>query len=829
MSRPVAHPSSRSLSALLHGLPPHIAERVFCVPPAEPEGAAPLHGEYVLYWMRTAVRGHENPALDAALLIAAQLGLPAFVYHALSERYPYASDRHHRFILEGARDVAAELAERGVGYAFHLERPGHRGPHLRTLATRAAVVITEDLPVAPLAGWTTSLAASIPAPVLAVDTACILPMRKIGRAWLRAFAFRAATGAERLERAQRPWPPLPGSDQSASKQPFVPTLPFQPIDLAHADLAELIAACEIDHLVAPVAHTVGGSQAGYRRWQDFLDTKLRGYAERRSDALVQGTSRMSAYLHYGQVSPLRIAREAAQRSEPDAEKFLDELLTWRDLAHVYCAYTPDHDTVAGVPEWARKTLREHQSDQRPGFYSWERLARGETGEPLWDAAQRSLLIHGELHNSVRMTWGKAIIPWTPDLDTALPLLIDLNHRYALDGRDPASYGGILWCFGQFDRPFPPSRPCLGIVRSKSLRTHAQSLSPLAYSAQVSRPASVSGQLPSVAVIGAGMAGLLCARTLADHRFSVQVFDKGRGPGGRMATRRTGDLAFDHGAQYFIARDPRFGRYVESWRSDGIVSEWQGRLGVLRAGEVVPKNDGLRRFVGTPGMSAVSRHLARSCNVRYGVRVGEVARQDGRWQLRSESGEELGTFDAVVLALPAPQAVPLLNAAPALAAQAAAVATTPCWAVMAAFAGAVDLPLDGAFIHGSPLSWAARDGSKAGRPQRQADGSECWVLHAGAEWSTAHLEDSPTDVAAALLDAFAAAVGKALPPVASATAHRWRYALTATPAESQCLYDPSLRIGACGDWCGGARVEAAFLSGMAMAGRIGALIHTWPAA
>lgn len=814
------HSPPRSLGELLSGLPAHLGERVFLVPPAAPESAPLQRGKYVLYWMRTAVRGHENPALDAALLLASRLGLPAFVYHALSERYPYASDRHHRFILEGARDVSAELAEQGIGYAFHLERTGHRGPHLRTLAADAALVLTEDLPVAPLTEWTGSLAGSIPTPVLAVDTACVLPMRRIGRAWLRAFAFRAATASERLARARQPWPPRPESEARARRQPFLPPLPFEPIDLATADLPELIAACEIDHLVAPVAHTVGGSRAGYERWQRFLASGLRGYAERRSDALIDGTSRMSAYLHYGHVSPLRIAREAAQRGA-DADAFLDELLTWRELAHVFCAHTPDHDTAQGIPDWARKTLREHEADPRPGFYSWERLARGETGEPLWDAAQRSLLVHGELHNSVRMTWGKALLSWTPEAESALRLLIDLNHRYALDGRDPASYGGILWCFGQFDRPFPPARPCLGIVRSKSLHVHAKSLPPLAYSAHVSRPASVSGRLPSVAVVGAGMAGLLCARTLADHRFTVHVFDKARAPGGRMATRRDGELAFDHGAQYFIARDPRFRRYVDSWCSDGVVSEWTGRLGVLQAGEITAKKDGHQRFVGTPGMSAVTRHLARSLEVRCGVRVDEARRREGRWQLRSDGGDDLGSYDALVLAVPAPQAVPLLGDAPQLAARAAAVSSAPCWAVLVAFAEPVDLQLDGAFIQGSPLSWAARDSSKAGRPGQRG---ERWVLHAGPAWSASHLEKEPAQIAAELLGAFAVAIAKPLPPAASTAAHRWRYALTETPADLPCLYDPALRIGACGDWCGGARVESAFLSGMAMAGRIAALAY-----
>ncbi|MEQ9568692.1 MAG: deoxyribodipyrimidine photo-lyase, partial [Longimicrobiales bacterium] len=155
--------SSESLRA---ELPAPLAERVHVVGDGTP-GPGP-----VVYWMRAAVRGHENPALDTALRLARILDRPAFVYHALSERYPYACDRHHRFILEGARDVQAELTDRGIAYAFHLERPGHRGPHLKTLGARAAAVVTEDVPVAPLDGWTRALADAVDAPVWAVDASC---------------------------------------------------------------------------------------------------------------------------------------------------------------------------------------------------------------------------------------------------------------------------------------------------------------------------------------------------------------------------------------------------------------------------------------------------------------------------------------------------------------------------------------------------------------------------------------------------------------------------------------------------------------------------------
>ena len=155
-------------------LPDHLAERCSRLSDVEPAS-----GDFVLYWMRTACRAHENPALDVALTAGRGIDKPVFVYHALSESYPYASDRHHTFIVEGARDVQAEMAARGVGYAFHLERPGHRGRHLVTLGEKAALVVAEDMPVDPLCGWTKRLAEATSTPVWAVDTACVVPMRLV--------------------------------------------------------------------------------------------------------------------------------------------------------------------------------------------------------------------------------------------------------------------------------------------------------------------------------------------------------------------------------------------------------------------------------------------------------------------------------------------------------------------------------------------------------------------------------------------------------------------------------------------------------------------------
>ena len=760
--------------------------------------------------MRTAVRVDENPALDAAIVLANSLRLPLLVYHALSEKYPYASDRHHTFILQGARDVQLALSDKNLSYAFHLERPGHRGPHLQTLSERAAVVVTEEMPVAPLSRWTRQLSRSVETPVIAVDTACVVPMQLVGRAYERAFAFRKATKRLYQERLTRP----PESYLDSAPAKATTDLPFEPVDLQSANLAELVAQCEIDHLVGPVPHTDGGSRAGYRRWQDFQETKLSRYARTRNDPLREGVSRLSPYLHYGMISPQRIAREAAEIDTQGAEKFLDELLIWRELAYAFCFYRPDHDRVAALPDWAIETLKQHERDARPALFSWETLARGCTQDVLWDAAQKSLLIHGELHNNVRMTWGKALLNWTENAKHALATMIDLNHRYALDGRDPASYGGILWCLGQFDRPFPPARPIVGTVRDRSTTQHAERLDAKAYREHTTRP--LHDPTPSVAVIGAGISGLMCARTLQDHGIAVTVFEKSRGPGGRMSTRLAeSNLEFDHGAQYFTARDQRFKRYVRSWARDGVVSPWEGRIVTLRNGEVVDEKSGTQRFVATPGMNAIGKHLARELNLQVNTKVEAVRRQQDHCQLIGEDDTALGDFDAVVVSAPALQTASLLAEFPTFTEQASQTPMSGCWAVMMALEQPLNLKFDAAFVHESALSWIACNSSKPGRSAMP----ESWVLHASPEWSEANLEGQPDAVVAELLAEFWDAVGVAEQQTIHAAAHRWRYALPTDPINARYLFDADLRIGACGDWCGGPRVEGAFLSGSAMAGRL----------
>jgi predicted NAD/FAD-dependent oxidoreductase len=320
---------------------------------------------------------------------------------------------------------------------------------------------------------------------------------------------------------------------------------------------------------------------------------------------------------------------------------------------------------------------------------------------------------------------------------------------------------------------------------------------------------------SVAVVGAGISGLICARTLADGGHRVQVFDKARGPGGRMSTRRVHDWHFDHGAQYFTVRDPGFRARVAAWRGDGLVAPWTGRIAVLDGGMTVMQADDTERLVAVPGMNALCRHLVRDLDVSYGTRVVNLERTAGRWRLESSDARDLGNFDAVVVSAPAPQAAALLEgAAPKLSARAGTVAMSPCWAVMAAFPEPLELGYDGAFVHRSPLSWVARNTSKPGRPE-----GETWVLHGSPGWSGDNLELEPNEAAAQLLEAFGAAAGGLGSPPAHLDAHRWRYALPQAPLAEPCLDDAGLRLAVCGDWCGGPRVEGAFLSGSAAARRL----------
>ncbi len=794
----------------IQSLPPHLRERVSVLRPGSPDPGKP----YVLYWMHHALRDHEHPALDVALCIGNRLGIPVRVYQGLGGRHPTNADRHHRFILQGAREVQRGLRRRGIAYDFHLPADPAAPSPLRELADEAALVLTESFPVPPFTRWVAALAHRVRAPLWTVDCSCVLPMPLVTRRFERAYRFREHTKVAYRRRIHAHWPVV---DPELPPYTGAPSLPA--LDLQSADLAELCAGCRIDHTIGPVAHTVGGSTAGYRRWEAFKRQGLKRYAQLRNDAAVApplGVSRLSPYLHYGMVSPLRIAREAAAAGSKGADKFLDELLIWRELAHNFCWHSEDPERFERLPAWARETLERHADDPRPALLSAERLARARSGDPLWDAAQRSLLRHGELHNNLRMTWGKALLQWTPTPQAALRRMIDLNHRYALDGCDPNSYGGILWCLGLFDRPFTPAQPILGRVRSRSLAGHRRRIDLARYTRRTDPPAS--GRPLAVAVVGAGLAGLTAARTLADAGHAVTVYERASAPGGRLGRIGDDPHGADGGAQYFTVRDERFHRQVALWLADGRVAPWSGRLGSVAAPRRLrPVTSRIARYVGVPAMQRLTETLAEDLRLHLGRAVSRLERVEGRWRLHLGSGPPAAA-DILVLALPAPRAAALLPEGSELRASLDGVAMQACWAVLARFDAPLPISFDGLFLNEGPLSWAARENSKPGR-----GAAERWVLHGARGWpppadATAAPEDADA-IAARLLQAFFDHSGcPPLTPV-TLTAHRWTHAIAPAPLDTGALWSPSERLGVCGDWCHASRVEGAYLSGTAVAGRI----------
>ena len=316
----------------------------------------------------------------------------------------------------------------------------------------------------------------------------------------------------------------------------------------------------------------------------------------------------------------------------------------------------------------------------------------------------------------------------------------------------------------------------------------------------------------IAVIGAGIAGLAAARALVDRGHEVIVLERTSGPGGRIATRRLrgiemprsmsgATLAFDHGAQYFTVRDPRFASVAALWEHDRVIAKWSGRIVSFddEGWEDVEESSAdavTDRYVGTPDMSAIAAAMAEGLDITYGQRVESIA-------------AILDTLDHAVIAVPAPQAAPLVAHVPSLAAAIAGVTMVPNWTVMAAFEERVAARFDAAFVSGSPLGWMARNASKPKRDWRV----DTWVLQATTAWSRAHFDDRPDDVGAFLMEAFEDLVRAGLPRAFYATVHRWRYATADPPLAVGAIHDAAARITLCGDWCKGSRVEDAFLSGL----------------
>lgn len=412
-------------------------------------------GDYVLYWMQQSQREVFNPALEAAVANANRLGLPTLVGFGLSDGYPEANARHYAFMLEGLRDVEEALSKRGIGFVVQRGSPDEVATRL---ARQAALVVCDRGYLRHQKQWRRNVAESAGRHVLQVEGDVVVPVGL------------ASTKMEVAARTLRP-------KIARLREDFLQPLRRTPVEVKAGSLRVpqtvdlsgipgLLAELDIDDAVGPVRRFKGGTVQAQRRLAAFLDGPLEDYAEGRREPAKEQVSFLSAYLHFGQISPVAIGLAVADAKAGNTNRaaYLEELIVRRELAMNFVENQPCYDSYSCLPEWARNTLKAHQGDERPYLYSEAQLADGKTHDPYWNAAMREMRVTGYMHNHMRMYWGKKILEWSASPEKAFKTALSLNNRYFLCGRDPNSYANVAWCFGLHDRPWP-ERAVFGKVRS----------------------------------------------------------------------------------------------------------------------------------------------------------------------------------------------------------------------------------------------------------------------------------------------------------------------------------------------------------------------------
>ena len=477
--------------------------------------AAAVRGDrdFVLYWMTATRRTGWNFALDRAADWAAELGKPLLVLEALRCDYPWASDRMHRFVMDGMLDNAAALTGSGIGYYPYVEpRIGAGRGLLAALAGRAAVVVTDEFPCFFLPAMVEATAARLDVRLEAIDSNGLLPLRAATRVYSRAFDFRRFLQQElpnhltefprRSVRLGAGLAPFKGLGKAVEKRWPRATKKLVAQGTGMQDLP-------IDHSVAPVAQR-GGFEAAQSELRRFLDDRLEWYGTERNQPGSGAASALSAYLHFGHLSSHQVLDAIARRTQwspwkitdetsgkrrgwwgldESTEGFLDQLVTWRELGYNFSFHRPDYAEFSSLPEWAQATLDGHQADDRPRTYSLAEFEEAATHDEIWNAAQNELRADGRIHNYLRMLWGKKILHWTRTPRQALDIMIELNNKYAIDGRNPNSYSGIFWVLGRFDRAWGPEREVFGKVRYMTSRNTRRKLRLDDYLQRWSRPSA----------------------------------------------------------------------------------------------------------------------------------------------------------------------------------------------------------------------------------------------------------------------------------------------------------------------------------------------------
>ena len=451
-------------------------------------------GDYVLYWMIAQRRPGYNHSLSHAVDRAIEFGRPLVIFEPIRTRYRWANDRIHTFVIEGMRDNAATFARRPVTYYPYVEpAPGRGTPLLHRLAAHACTVVTDEYPCFFLPHMIEAVRHKIPARLELVDSNGIMPLRKADRTFTVAHSYRRWVQKNVLDELTD----LPAADPIADDLPRLESDSGALNRLATiqerwpaADLKGLLdgdalARIPIDHSVVRSPILAGGASESGRRWRRFVENDFHKYSSDRNHPDMAATTAMSPYLHFGHISPFEMVEniftaedwtpdQAAKPNgkqtgfwnlSPDAEALLEQIVVWRELGFNMTFRHPEHyDRYESLPEWSRRSLEQTATHRRPHHYTLEQFEHSQTHDELWNAAQRELVQTGIMQNYMRMLWGKMILFWTATPHQALKVMIHLNNKYGLDGRDPNSYSGIFWVLGRYDRAWGPKREVFGSVR-----------------------------------------------------------------------------------------------------------------------------------------------------------------------------------------------------------------------------------------------------------------------------------------------------------------------------------------------------------------------------
>ena len=415
----------------------------------------PGAGDYVLYWMQASQRTRFNHALEYAIERANELKLPVVVGFGLMDDYHEANARHYAFMLQGLADVKTNLAARGIQLVV---RKGNPPEAVLGLAARAALVVCDRGYTRHQKRWRERMATAAPCGVIEVESDVVVPVDEVSDKQESA----ARTLRPKVRRAWETF--LVPLREGKAKHASVRTRVTGDVDVS--DPAAALAGMKVDRSVPVSTYFQGGQEEARRRLKAFVQQKLSGYAQGRNEPAGSQTSVLSAYLHFGQISPLEIAlRVTAAKKAPKADRdaYLEELIVRRELAVNYVNFQLRYDQYEALPEWAKKTLAEHRNDKRPKGYSLKEMESAQTDDVYWNAAQTEMLRTGYMHNYMRMYWGKKILEWCRTPQEAFARTLYLNNKYFIDGRGPNAFANVAWIFGLHDRPWT-ERPIFGKVR-----------------------------------------------------------------------------------------------------------------------------------------------------------------------------------------------------------------------------------------------------------------------------------------------------------------------------------------------------------------------------